>query len=246
MLRNTRCNAYNIYAAGWGLFFGDRDIRTITVGELREWKVVRLRQVKPGTVHLQMALLSGAFQQAREDGIPVENAVRLAGWDKSTTIRQRFFTPEEESALLSQLGELRDYARFAVLTGLRIGEQLGIQWGDEQGESLYVRPQKTKKGRWIPLHPDALAILAGRNHLALPFPREYSQVAQPFRRLLRRLGIKGACWHTWRHTHASRLVQAGVSIYLVSKLLGHSSVVMTMRYSHLAMDDLQDAIRRLR
>jgi len=44
--------------------------------------------------------------------------------------------------------------------------------------------------------------------------------------------------HTLRHTCASRLIQGGVDIYLVSKWLGHSSLEITKRYAHLAVDSL--------
>lgn len=51
--------------------------------------------------------------------------------------------------------------------------------------------------------------------------------------------------HAMRHTFCSRLVQRGVDIVTVSKLAGHSSIVVTMRYSHLAPDSLAHAIRKL-
>jgi site-specific recombinase XerD len=51
--------------------------------------------------------------------------------------------------------------------------------------------------------------------------------------------------HTLRHTFASHLVQAGVDLYSVSKLLGHSSIKMTEIYAHLAPKTLQEVIKRL-
>lgn len=52
-------------------------------------------------------------------------------------------------------------------------------------------------------------------------------------------------WHTLRHTFASRLVQAGVNLLTVKELLGHSSLVMVMRYAHLADDNLKAAVDTL-
>lgn len=118
--------------------------------------------------------------------------------------------------------------------------------------TAYCLP-KTARGRWIPLTPEAVALYAGspsapsgpRAELGRPWPLVYRQVAEPFTRALRRTQIVGACWHCWRHTFASRLVQRGVSLYLVSRLLGHSSLAMSARYAHLAMEDLEQAVRAL-
>jgi integrase len=54
-----------------------------------------------------------------------------------------------------------------------------------------------------------------------------------------------ASFHTLRHTFASRLVQAGVDLYRVQRLLGHSTPVMTARYSKLADDDLREAMQAM-
>ncbi|WP_223295552.1 tyrosine-type recombinase/integrase [Granulicella mallensis] len=57
--------------------------------------------------------------------------------------------------------------------------------------------------------------------------------------------IKGYTWHCNRHTFTSRLVMAGIDIYTVGKLLGHKSLSMTMRYSHLAPAHNAAAVDRL-
>ena len=52
-------------------------------------------------------------------------------------------------------------------------------------------------------------------------------------------------FHSLRHTFASRLVQRGVSIYEVSKLLGHSDIKTTQIYAHLRNEDLRNAVELL-
>lgn len=57
--------------------------------------------------------------------------------------------------------------------------------------------------------------------------------------------IEGLRWHDLRHTFASRLVMAGVDLRTVQELLGHKTMEMTLRYSHLSPEDQLDAIKRL-
>lgn len=61
----------------------------------------------------------------------------------------------------------------------------------------------------------------------------------------RRAGIKNLRFHDLRHTFASRLVLSGVDLVTVSKLLGHSSIHMTMRYSHPTPEALKSAVETL-
>ena len=53
---------------------------------------------------------------------------------------------------------------------------------------------------------------------------------------------RNLCWHTLRHTFASRLVSAGVGLHVVQRLLGHQSIAMVMRYAHLGATDMRDAV----
>ena len=57
-------------------------------------------------------------------------------------------------------------------------------------------------------------------------------------------GLKGSL-NTLRHTYASHLVQAGVDLYTVSKLLGHSSIAVTMVYAHLSPESMGEAVKKL-
>ena len=52
-------------------------------------------------------------------------------------------------------------------------------------------------------------------------------------------------WHDLRHTFASRLIMGGVDLRSVGELLGHKTLVMVMRYSHLAPEHLREAVNRL-
>ncbi len=66
-----------------------------------------------------------------------------------------------------------------------------------------------------------------------------------FENARKRAGIKNLTFHTLRHTFATRLVLSGVDLVTVSKLLGHSTIHMTMRYSHPTPEALKNAVSKL-
>ena len=66
-----------------------------------------------------------------------------------------------------------------------------------------------------------------------------------FTNACKRAEIKNVTFHTLRHTFATRLVLAGVDLATVSKLLGHSSIQMTMRYAHPTPEALKNAVSKL-
>ena len=70
----------------------------------------------------------------------------------------------------------------------------------------------------------------------------YHRVFQP---ALKLAGIEGVVWHTLRHSFASRLVMAGVDLRTVQTLMGHKSIEMTLRYSHLSPGHLHRAVELL-
>jgi len=70
-------------------------------------------------------------------------------------------------------------------------------------------------------------------------------VRTAFANSCKRAGIKNLRFHDLRHTFATRLVLAGVDLATVSKLLGHSSIQMTMRYAHPTPEALKNAVSKL-
>jgi site-specific recombinase XerD len=80
-----------------------------------------------------------------------------------------------------------------------------------------------------------------------------TEVSDAFALAVKRLGFNAGVtdrrekvvFHTLRHTYASRLVMSGVDLYTVQRLMGHSTISMTERYSHLAPDHLEKAVSRM-
>jgi len=152
----------------------------------------------------------------------------------------------------------------------RLSEATGLTWANvdlDQKPRPLVRFMHTKSGtpRSVPLTERAIKLLrrlytirpADEPHVFLQrFPgyswRGTKPKAKPFfnphgswKTAVERAKLKDVVIHDLRHTFASRLVQRGVPLLNVSKLLGHASLTMTMRYAHLAPPDLNDAIAAL-
>lgn len=148
----------------------------------------------------------------------------------------------------------------AMLTGLRRGELFNLAWQDVDLRAKTIRVKasgaKSGKTRTVPLPAECLNVLTEWKQIA-----EYSQpgdyvfpnkegkrldnINTAYGNLLKTAKITGFRFHDLRHHYASILVQAGVQLYTVKELLGHSDFKMTQRYAHLAPDNLAEAVRAL-
>lgn len=182
--------------------------------------------------------------------------------------RSRFLTKKEARLLLTTLKETsplwHDIAYLALFTGLRAGEifHLRPESFDKGNKLLHIHDTKTCNDRSIPLTLKVCNLLRAylTNCNSNPYlfhhedGRPIHQASIKFREAV------GIChfnknvtdrrnmvvFHTLRHTFASWLIQGGTDITIVSKLLGHKNLNMTMRYSHLAPDQCAKAIAKLR
>jgi site-specific recombinase XerD len=72
-----------------------------------------------------------------------------------------------------------------------------------------------------------------------------SEQKNPLPHACKRAGLRSVGWHTLRHSFASHLAMRGVTLKVIQELLGHASILMTMRYAHLAPQITRDAVRML-
>ncbi|MGB3728954.1 MAG: site-specific integrase, partial [Thermodesulfobacteriota bacterium] len=84
------------------------------------------------------------------------------------------------------------------------------------------------------------------SHVFTYLNKPLKDIRTAFENACKRAGIKNLRFHDLRHTFATRLVLAGVDLATVSKLLGHSSIQMTMRYAHPTPEALKNAVSKLK
>lgn len=163
---------------------------------------------------------------------------------------------------LEKDNQLKLVYKLAVYTGMRMGEIRFLKWSSIDFDNNLIRvinheqfTIKSKRARIIPIHPilkiDLISFFAEKSRDAFVFTYRYgvlkrNYLSTRFKRTIRKAGLNDDYhFHSLRHTFASWLVQKGVSIYHVSKLLGHASVKTTEIYSHLNNSDLKESVELL-
>ncbi len=145
-----------------------------------------------------------------------------------------------------------DIIRLLLLTGCRKGEIVRLRWSAVQDDMLVLADSKTGP-RTVPLNTQARRILErqprGASSFVFPSPRDLARprgLNLPLWYLVRReAGIEDVRLHDLRHTLASHAVMNGVPVPVVSRLLGHGNVSMTLRYAHLGDRDIEAAAERI-
>ena len=166
--------------------------------------------------------------------------------------RERYLTRAEWEKLRGELPEhLRDLAEFAVSTGLRQANVLGLEWGqvDLARKVAWIYPHQAKGGTAITVPLSSQAVAVVRRQLGRHPERVFTwgkDTRKPYAstpktawiEATKRAGLSGLRWHDLRHTWASWHVQAGTPLPVLQKLGGWASLDMVMRYAHFAPEHL--------
>ena len=251
------------YAAFWIERFGDRTTDTVTPGDLRKTmsQIKEDMDLSAQTINHYFGHLRAAFNQAIRDGKIDRSPMQGVDLLKTPRGRLRFLTEGEEQRLREvMLPAHFRLVRFAILTGLRREEQFSLEWSNIDLKNKILTIPRSKHGdtRHVPLSDEAIEILKAirtETRVMCPWcfpslnPLTHIDAQNFYKRVylpaLENAGIKGIVWHTLRHTCASRLVMAGVDIRTVQEIMGHKTLTMTMRYSHLSGGHLNQAINRI-
>lgn len=231
----------------------------ITSKDLAHLKATLLERGKAGsTVNRYISAIMVILNTAARYWDLLDRVPAVKREDETGNERLRVVTWEEEKKILEACDSLgdqdfKDLYIVLVDSGLRCGEALEMTYTrniDFHNNVITIQQQKTKRSKTIPMTERVQEVLTRRKALGdKPFAC-FSEGA-PLKRLRKVLEAAGLSTegedaiviHSLRHTFAARLANAGVPIYEVSKLLGHTSVKTTERYyAHLFTDRLRDSI----
>jgi site-specific recombinase XerD len=225
------------------------DIRVATVSNLKE-HLYGLGN-SSSTVNRKLAALSMMLTYADEHEW-LSRRVRVKR-DAEGDHRTRYITEAEEADMLAWtshrgLDWFHDLIVLAIDTGLRMGEMLQLTNAHVSDRMVTVWITKSGKPRSVPLTARAEAALT-RRISEVGTQRLFQNAAgrgfyDLWHTMLRELGIDDpqVVPHAMRHTFCSRLVMRGAQARTIQELAGHSSIMVTQRYMHLAPATLRGAI----
>lgn len=248
----------DMWVARWGTMPAER----LTAGDVESlMSEMRAAGYAPATCNRVRAFLHRVYAVALRDGQVEKNPVTLAARLPENNARDRWLTPDELGRLLDvTAGVLRAAIVIAVNTGLRAAEQFSLAWTDVDlvHRVITVRhPKGDRVRKYVPISDDALEALQelpSRLKSAWLFPSRVAGGARPLSRWGMRKPFEAAlaiariedfCWHDLRHTTCTWLTARGVPPRHIMEIVGHSSMKMTERYSHVARGDLLEAVNRL-
>lgn len=235
-------------------YFEGKYLDDIGRKEISDFISARSKQVSGSSVRRDLACLSVAFNRGIGWDYMDMNPVNATSKRhiKENAPRTRYLSKEEYARLLANAGDyLRPLIVFAVETGLRLEEQLSLEWNQVRRDRNELHIPVTKSGtpRTIPLTPGALEILEATTrylHSNFVFVKRdgtrYGKLTRGLAGAAKRSGIKDLRWHDLRRTCGSWMLQDGTSMEVVSKWLGHGSIVVTERsYAFMNIQNLHDA-----
>lgn len=230
--------------------------------QAKQWDIdgrkheVEPKPISEGTKALMFQKICSALNIAVKQGIINRNP--------SLNV-ERFKEPESEREFLT-IDELRKLTQtpapdekvgraflFSCLTGLRWSDIVKLTWGDVQkmGESTRIvfKQQKTGGLEYLDLNPQAVELLGRRSDdrdLVFPGLMAIQQARINVTAWVKSAGInKHITFHCARHTFAVMMLDLGVDLYTVSKLLGHKSIETTQIYAKILDKNKQAAVNRI-
>lgn len=213
----------------------------------------------PATVEKTRAMFSRSFELGRQWSVPGAeiNPVRNVPRRRFNNARERFLSTTDAQRLLMALDasdspQLKPIVALLLLTGARKTELLTARREnvDIDRRAWFIPTTKTGKPRHVPLSQAAVDIIEKLPMFTdcpwlLPNPntlKPYVTLKRAWDTARVAAGLPGLRIHDLRHSAASFMINAGVDLFAVGRVLGHTDHKSTMRYSHLANDTLMKAV----
>lgn len=235
-------------------FMGDKYLTAITRGLVEQYQAIRKDEVSLATVNIEIACLKKMMSKAVDWDYLDSNPAAKVKKFKLNNARERVLSADEARALIECASPgIQPVLILALKTGMRKGEILSLKWEDVNFIKSFIQIKDSKSGdpRKVPLSPAAREALK-----ALPRPSDWifynpetkghiKNVGSAFETACARADIKGLRFHDLRHTFATWYMENGGDVVALSKILGHHSLAMTMRYCNPTEGAMLRAVERM-
>jgi integrase len=248
----------------WKDKLGAYTLATLTpdlIGRHRD-KLQTEEGMSASTVNRYLSALSKAFSNAVKEWhwLP-DNPLRRVSKKPEPRGRVRYLSDDERAALLeacrkSEYKPLYLIVLFALTTGMRRGELLGLRWQDIDLERRVAVLHNTKNGdrRSVPIVPEVAELLREHGKVRrldndLVFPSDDPSAVWLFDKhwyqALKAAKVKDFRFHDLRHTAASYLAMSGATTAEIAAVLGHRTLQMVKRYAHLSDQHTGEVVERM-
>ena len=238
--------------------FGSKRLDRIAPAQVRKWFDGYSRTAPGGAnkgLELLRQILNFAIARGHLEKNPTQD-IRLNRRPKLARFLSREEIARLHRALDAQTGkgnrQQAEIFRLLLLTGCRKSEIVRLRWSEVRADGLVLADSKTGPRR-VPLNSQARRIIERQPRGASPFvfpspsdpSRPRSHELPLWSRVRAEAGIEDVRLHDLRHTYASHAVMNGVPVPVVSRMLGHSTVRMTLRYAHLGDREIETEAERI-
>ena len=221
----------------------------VTHNDLVEIKrVLKQDGLAPGTINRYLAAIKTLLNDARKEWgiVSMTPDIRKLKEPKNPF---QYLTEAEEDQIIREWPEGKYKRLFIILldTGMRISECLEsvkLQNIDEQDGTLTVPGERSKSGvgRIIPLTERAMK--AFKQQIEEEGDLKWNTGQNSASKIMSKLLPRNVTAHGLRHTFCLRLIEQGANLYRIQQLMGHSTIMMTERYSHVSIKSLKEDIKK--
>jgi len=233
---------------------GDRFLDEITAFHVERWKTLRAKDVAQSSVNRELNVIRGCLSRAVEWGRLIVSPMKSVKPYRVDNVRMRVLSSDEIRLLLDSCPPaLALIARTTLESLPRLSEVLNLRVEDLGPDYVTIVQTKNGKTRRVPLTPELRAELVAHAHKSgYVFgqgtngkPPRQEAISVAFGRLMRSVGLDGVTHHVLRHTGASAMVAAGISLRVVQDIGGWSTLRMLERYAHPSGAEMSRAVRVL-
>lgn len=228
----------------------------ITDRLLEEFKANLLSKLKPNSASSYFNILKGSIHEAYRRGLIKNNPAERVKCIKEVDTNREYLTKEEVGKLIEtscRYEVLKRAFLFSCMTGLRWRDVNNLKWKDirnEDGVTYIVYTQKkTKNSELLPISSSAVNLMGDigdeqdKVFIGLRYSSYFNTALFTW---VANAGVKKhITFHCARHTHAILLLNNGVDIFTVSKMLGHRELKTTSIYAKVMNKTKIEAVEKL-